>query len=718
MRRLLALLCVVVAASLSAPLAAQESDAPGTPASLVADRVSLTEDRLLIAEGNVEILQGDTRLTASRVTYDGETDTLTMEGPIVLRDGRATIILASQAELSGGLRDGILLGARLVLNQQLQIAAAEIQRVGGRYSQALQVGATSCHVCDSGRPPLWQIRAARIIHDEEERQLYFDEAQLQIMGVPILYLPRLRLPDPTLERATGFLRPEFRTSSLLGYGVKIPYFIALGDSRDLTVTPFITTETRTLEFRYRQAFRRGEIDWNTYVSRDEFGDSALRGGVLATGRFDVFRGYELAFDIETASDRSYFSDYDYSNKDRLDSALTLARTTGTTDAEYELVVFRSLRDGENNNTFPSLIFDARRDLVFAPDLLGGSARLRADLQAHLRTSDANNDSDGDGVSDGLDVVRTGVTLDWAREWVTGPGLVLGAQAMVGADAFIISDDTLFEDDASRGEAGLAVSLAWPLMAQSAGGARHVLTPKIQLASTARSDADIPNEDSTRVEFDEGNLFSLNRAPGEDVVEDGTRIDLGLTWTRSGPAGWESTLTFGRVERLSGAPDFTDASGLSGDSSSWLISGTLATQGRYDVIGRITLDTDLAVQKTGLRVGYDGDSFRAATSYAYLGADADEDRNSAASELTLTTGYDLTPTLTALADFRYDFTTEATTEAGIGFRWINECVEIALSASRNFTSSDTVTPSTDFGFTVGLRGFGTGASTPRVAPRCR
>ncbi|MEL6915622.1 MAG: LPS assembly protein LptD [Pseudomonadota bacterium] len=721
MRRLLALLCLLplLAAPPGAPLTAQEAPTDlAMPAALVADRVALTRDRLLVAEGNVEILQGDTRLTAARVTYDGATDTLTMEGPIVLRDGTSSVILASQAELSGGLRDGILRGARIVLNQQLQIAATEIQRVGGRYSQALQVGATSCHVCDTGRPPLWQIRAERIIHDQEARQLYFDNAQLQVMGVPILFLPRLRLPDPTLDRATGLLPPEFRTSSLLGYGVKLPYFVALGESRDLTVTPFIATDTRTLEFRYRQAFARGELTWNTFLSADDFGPDAVRYGVLAEGRFAVAGGYALTFDIEAASDRSYFPDYDYSDKDRLDSALTLARTTAARDTEVELVFFRSLRDDENNNTFPSVIFDARRDLAFRPGLLGGSARLRGDLQAHLRASESSVDGDGDGVSDGLDVVRAGLTLDWAREWIAGPGLVFGAQARVGADSYLISDDALFESTATRGEAGIAVSVAWPLMARGADGARHMLTPKVQLAATTQSAAEIPNEDSTRVEFDEGNLFALNRATGEDVVEDGTRLDFGLTWTRAGPRGWESTLTLGRVARLSGENDFSDASGLAGDTSNWLVSGTLATEGSYDVIGRITLDNDLAVKKTGLRVGYAGGRVRAASSFAYLSADSAEDRGSAASELALSGEYDVTPSFTALADFRYDFTTEATTEAGIGLRWINECVEIALSASRSFTASASVTPSTDFGLTVGLRGFGTGASTPRVAPRCR
>ena len=111
---------------LALPAAAQEA------ATLVADRISVDRDRVLTAEGNVEIFQGDTQLTASRVTYDGDNDTLVIDGPIVLRDGESTVILADQAALSQGLENGILRGARLVLDQQLQISAVEMQRIGGR----------------------------------------------------------------------------------------------------------------------------------------------------------------------------------------------------------------------------------------------------------------------------------------------------------------------------------------------------------------------------------------------------------------------------------------------------------------------------------------------------------------------------------------------------------------------------------------------------------
>ncbi|HEX9859172.1 MAG TPA: LPS-assembly protein LptD, partial [Paracoccaceae bacterium] len=236
MRRLLTVLMLVAGLFTLLPQAqAQEM------AALIADRVAITGDSTLVAEGGVEVFYMGRRLRASRILYDRAADRLTIEGPITLTDETGSFILASQAELSADLTDGVLTSARLVLNQQLQIAAARMMRLGGRYTQLSNTVASSCQVCSLDPVPLWEIRARRVVHDQLERQLYFDQATLRLAGVPVFYIPRLRMPDPTLTRATGFLMPTLRTTSGLGTGLKLPYFLAIGDHRDLLLTPYLTT---------------------------------------------------------------------------------------------------------------------------------------------------------------------------------------------------------------------------------------------------------------------------------------------------------------------------------------------------------------------------------------------------------------------------------------------------------------------------------------------
>ncbi|NHX27486.1 LPS-assembly protein LptD, partial [Escherichia coli] len=208
-----------------APMALSQTTTQPDMATLIADRVNVAPGGVLVAEGNVEVLFDGYRMMASRVIYDRASDQLTVEGPMrIVMDG-GSVITADSAEMSADMRDGLLRSARLVLDSRLQLAAAEMLRVEGRYTVLDKTVASSCRICVGQPVPLWQIRARRVIHDTEARQLYFDRARFEVVGLPIFYAPRLRLPDPTLERSSGFLTPSVRATNRLGIGVKIPYFL-------------------------------------------------------------------------------------------------------------------------------------------------------------------------------------------------------------------------------------------------------------------------------------------------------------------------------------------------------------------------------------------------------------------------------------------------------------------------------------------------------------
>ncbi len=150
-------------------------------ATLVADSVRLNGEDQLIASGNVEVLFGDSRMSAQEIIYDRPTDSLSVTGPIFIQTAEGAILTADSATLDPQLENGILLGARLVLDQQLQLAAAQIDQRDGRFIQLYKTSATSCRVCGTG-PPLWEIRAERVVSDRQERQIYFRNATFHLRG--------------------------------------------------------------------------------------------------------------------------------------------------------------------------------------------------------------------------------------------------------------------------------------------------------------------------------------------------------------------------------------------------------------------------------------------------------------------------------------------------------------------------------------------------------
>lgn len=687
-------------------------------ATLVADNLEIAGDSVLIAQGAVEVFFQGRRLTATRIVYDQKGGTLTIEGPIRLTDESGdTVILASEADLSSDMTEGLLTSARVVLDQQLQIAAAEARRVGGRYLQLDNAVASSCRVCAGSDTPLWEIRARRVTHDQTERQIYFDHAQLRFGGVPVFYIPRLRLPDPTLKRASGFLLPSLSSSTQLGTGLQLPYFLTFGPSRDLTITPFATSdEVRGLTLRYRQAYVNGDISVTGALSQDDLTTlGGLRGYIFADGKFALPQDYTLTFRSEMVSDDSYLSDYDITDADRLTSFVDVTRVTRDELVYGTLRGIDTLRSADVGSSIPSVVADALWLRRFG--LMGGTGNLSFASHGHLRSSTSILDDNSDGIPDGRDVARGSIAGDWRRDWVL-PGGVLGAvMGSARLDIYDVGQDPVFEGRSSRLWTAIGTELRWPLVKSDGKGGRQVLEPVVQIIASPKTSQSVPNEDSTLVEFDEASLFSLDRYPGADAVEGGLHANIGVNWTRYDADGWSLGATVGRVLRAEDTDGFSDASGLGGEASDWLAAMHVQTASGLYAAGRVIADDSLSVARGEMQLQYETKRATLGSGYIWSIADVTEARADDISELVMSAGYNLTDSWRAEAAGRYDFVADRASRADLGLTFRNECVLLDLSLSRRFTTSTTVQPGTKVGLTLELIGFG-GGDSAGPARMCR
>ncbi|SDI01936.1 LPS-assembly protein LptD [Lutimaribacter saemankumensis] len=706
----LSLIIVVLVGLLSWGMPALAQDASrDAPAVLVADRVEITDDDKLIADGNVEALYGESRLKAERIIYDGKTDQLILDGPIMLIEGPDAIILADAGSLDADMRNGLLRGARLILSRRVQLASPRIDRVGGRYTQLYKVAATSCRVCNSDTPPIWQIRARRAVHDQQEKQIYFENAQLRVLNVPILWLPRLRLPDPSLARSTGFLIPSLSQSSKLGTGLRIPYFIRIGDHRDLTLTPFIAGNTRTLEYRYRQAFRNGDLSIEGALSRDELIDGT-RGYLFARAAFDVARGFKLRFNVEAVTDRGYLSVYDYTSKDRLASAVSLSRAQRDEYIDVSLTGYQTLRATENNSQIPTIVGELVYEKRLFPKAVGGELRMSYGAFGFRRYSDLD--------VLGRDGARAEADIAWLRSWTLPAGIRASLETGVAVDTFRIRQDSNYSGTESEVTPRAGLTLRWPLIKTEKGGATQILEPVAMIGWVGGASPDVPNDQSTAVEFDEGNLLSLSRFPASDRRERGLSLAYGASWTREDPDGWSARLTLGHIVRDEDQPDFTSTSGLDGLNSNLLVAGQFRTASGLSLIGRALVDTGLTISKAEARAAWITPKMGLGASYIWLEDDPEEFRTDSVSEWSIDGSYRISRHWTGTANWRYDINARRSTEAGLGMQYRNECVDVNLSLSRRFTSSSIVDPSTDIGITVGLRGFSAQGFNNSYTRTCR
>src|SRR3546814_7190342 len=87
-------------------------------------------------------------------------------------------------------------------------------------------------------------------------------------------------------------------------------------------------------------------------------------------------------------------------------------------------------------------------------------------------------------------------------------------------------------------------------------------PRIQfVGSPGTSNLSIPNEDSRAVDLEDSNLFALNRFPGYDRWEDGSRVTWGAEWSLNVP-GFSVRSVVGQSYRLTDKPSlFPQGTGL-------------------------------------------------------------------------------------------------------------------------------------------------------------
>ncbi|MEM5474971.1 LPS assembly protein LptD [Pacificibacter sp. AS14] len=671
-------------------------------AALLADYVNFTGAQL-IANGNVEVYYDDIRLSAERITYDRDTGSLNIDGPIYLsQNGGDTVVLASAAELSSDLRNGILTSARLVIDQQFQLAAASMERIDGRYTRLAKTVSSTCKICEGSSVPLWQIRASEVIHDSEARQLYFTDAQFRLWDVPIFFLPRLRLPDPTLERATGFLVPVFQNNSTIGTGIQIPYFITLGDHRDLTVSPFLATQARSLDLRYRQSYQNGTLEINGALGTDDT-DNGLRGYIFANGLWDVGNDLQFGIDLRATSDISYLQDYDVYDGDRLSSRMWLERYGSDTALDAQLIHIRTLRDSEVDieDTLPFLLGDASYKHVFSPQNLGGTAWVELSAFGSYRTSDTD--------VDGMDVLRTSAEAGWKNSVIWGPGIRVDGMVSTVVDAYSIWQNSNYEDQVGRITPGAQVRLSYPLERTTRTGAHQVIEPIVQLSWSQSYGGDVPDSDSILTEFDAGNFLALSQFSGSDRRGVGARGAVGVKFSHQGQE-LSYGVTLGRILSSESDSDYTDASGLSGMSSDLLIDAFAQLNNTLNLSSRALLDNDLSVNKWETRLDLLRKRYSLGLVHSYVQADEDEDRDTDLAEVSMDSTVKLNDRWTATADYRYDFDEAQTTSTGIEFEYANECASVTLGVSRDYEDSDATDLTTSYSLSVGFGAFGTQSSS--------
>ncbi len=674
---------------------------------LFADSIELDEEGNLIAKGNVVIVYQNQRLETPSAVYQKARNKLIMEMGAKLTDEKGSSFIAETAELDRRMLNGIIKGANLVLEQQIQMRAEMMERKNGLNSNFSKVRTTACFSCNNP-VPIWQVRAKSGEHNTDKKQLIFKEAHLRVFDIPVFYVPYLRVPEPGVKRMRGFLVPRTKQNSLLGFGLELPYFIPMGQTKDITIIPLISQETQTLKLNYRHALYTGRIVANLSASNDTVIRDKIRGRFQSYGDLELPKDYHLHYDFTIVSDDSYISDYDYPPLDRIVNRLNINKTEKLQHQEADIVYYHSLF--EDFGLLPSIINFNHYDRYFKVPNLQGDFKLSGILHNNFRSSKRNRF--------GRDIRRLNTSIGWSNRYNTNKGLRIELGSQFRFDNYVTKQDTRFKNEENTVSADGQITVRWPMIRNYKFQRQDIIEPVLQLAFSKQENLELPLEESTHSELDEGNLISLSRFPAQDRFEKDMRSALGLRWIRKFETGKKLDVSLGQVLRQNQDEDFNIGSGLNGTISDFLLSVGYSEQNKFFVSGRTLLDRNISPNRAEALATYVFDRISLSTGFSFLPKSISLDRKNDIAELRLTTKYQVDNEWLYSAGVRYDLSNDKTAEATIGILFDNECTNVEFSAKRRFSNSGSSSSVTSWYLTTSLKGFGTGGNRSPSLKDCK
>ncbi len=617
---LVALAALPAAAQPSAPAASSaaaqtsEEGLKNNSFYLEADSVTQNDEtKIATAEGHVEVRYAGRTLRAQSLTYNTKTGAVAAKGDVVVVNADGTAEFAKELEVDKDLSVGVALGFAARLKNNVKIAADSLVRRNKDVTELNRAIYTPCDICaKDGTPknPSWSIQAEKAVQDKVHHVIYYRNAFIRVLGVPVFFTPVFWNPDSDAESHSGFLAPQLNISPRRGFSMEQPYLFAISPSQDLVLSPIYSTEVNPfLNLEWRKRFYSGSIDARFgYTYEHEFDNhgnnipgSALtsRSYVLAKGEFNITDKWSWGFSAERVTDDLLFDRYDIrgvyeprglyeTDSRRLLSQVYAVRQDQTSYITISALDFQGLRIDDVNSGMPlaAPLIEGRFEPAGA--VLGGRLRVVGSAVILNRKSSLT-----DPAVPGIDSHRATAEADWRRSFTFTTGLRLEPFGSARFDYYSVSDLPAAINQSrssTRGLGAVGLDVTYPLYRRF-GDTTVVLEPIAEGIYSAKAvpDPDIPNQDTADFIFDETNFFDPNRTPGFDVYDSGARLNLGARATVQWGEGREGHAFIGRSFRSS--PDLTipSRSGYGARTSDWIFAATVAPAPGLWLYDRTQLD---------------------------------------------------------------------------------------------------------------------------------
>ena len=571
-----------------------------------ADEVNYdTKKDILVALGNVILKRDADKLRADTIEWNRHNGKVIAHGNVAIINAAGDMIYADRIMLTDSLRDGAIENLLITLDTGARLAANHGRRFENGNIALRDAIYTPCPIDDGTgctRNPSWRIRAVKVFYDRVANRIKYKGAYIDLLGVSLIPLPGFSHIARS-EAGSGLLVPRLQIGRVNGLAIAQPYYLRLSSNRDLTLTPHLYTGSAPLfEGEYRALTSTGAYRINGYATYSSVvplaafpavrvGDELaqredIRGYLETSGKFQLSKLWSIHFSGRIASDRTLLRRYDISRDDRLRSTFEVERSGSSSHFSFAGWGVQTLRTNDRQGLQPIAlpVIDFRQRL--SDPVFNGQLEIQANSLAISRTS-------------GQDMQRAFASARWDLRRLTSWGQDLRLTALVRGDAYHSNANPLPIVSRYEGTPGwqtraifsFGAEMRWPFIGEIMGGTQK-LTPHIQIVATPSvRNVSVPNEDSRAFDLEESNIFELNRFPGYDRFEDGSRITYGLEWKFDRP-GLAISSVIAQSYRLSSQSSlFPTGTGLADKTSDIVGRTTVSWRDWLRLTSRFRLDKD-------------------------------------------------------------------------------------------------------------------------------
>lgn len=730
-RKSLAILCalaIILSNSSAFPLASPSSIIHVTADSLLYNKQANT----ITAQGHAKAQYEQFSITAKQIKYNYKTHMIFAEGGVELTKPNQDRILAKEVSLNQALISGTIYDLQIDTHDNRHFYANKAIRYkkDGKLVTIFQHARyTACQVCWAHKeaPPSWEISSKKIIWNKTKKTLEFQPGHFSFFGTSLFSLPKFTIPDPSVKRKSGFLRPDFLFQTGLGFGMAANYFFNLAPNYDLTLKEAVFSSQGFLtQAQWRHLLSGGQYNIEAaYIHqlspknfKPDLIDStkkkrfflASKGGFLTRAGKDNAAPWRYGWDIRLQSDRAFAQTYHLA-KDNTGFYTSQIYAQQFTPSHYIDVHFYSFAAQDQQLVLPVkekqpfVLPDWDSFYIVQQPLFGGQLETRQNFRILYRN---NTNFEPSAQLSGLNARFTGELL-WHRRFINDNGLIFSPLLSMVANSFFIAPHQqarYFIPLQLYPTAG--VDVRYPLFI-SAAHTHHILEPEIQILSTRNEIENKPlsNEQNQSFVFDASNLFSINKFSGADRIEGGTRANIGLHYLGQFDSGYSFYALLGQSFHLAGKNSFasqllTPQSGLDKASSDYVGFLSAATASGLSLNSSLRLGNKNAnLHRFNLELVKNMQAYGANISYTYVDKQLQDYYNQTDHALGLNGYLNLSKKWTLQGGSHYDIAKHKFINFTTGVDYHNDCLHLNLSYTQDrplFSATYTKT----LGFHIALR----------------